>query len=122
MLKSVLMVGIGSFVGGVARYTISLLMRGQTHNFPFATLIVNLLGCLLIGIFYGIAIRYPSISRNTLLLLTTGVCGGFTTFSTFANESLQLIQNNNFLGFAVYISLSLIMGILAVFCGYGLMK
>ena len=122
LLKSLFVVGVGSFAGGSLRYLISVLMKSPVNGFPFGTLCVNLLGCLLIGVFYGFAARHPLMSQNTLLLLTTGFCGGFTTFSTFANESLQLLQSQNITAFAVYISASVILGIALVFCGYALTK
>ncbi len=122
LFKSIFIVGVGSFAGGSLRYLISVLMKSQTNGFPFGTLCVNLLGCLLIGVLYGFAARHPLMSQNTLLLLTTGFCGGFTTFSTFANESLQLLQNQNITTFAIYVSASVIIGIALVFCGYALSK
>ena len=122
LLKSLFVVGVGSFAGGSLRYLISVLMKSPVNGFPFGTMCVNLLGCLLIGVFYGFAARHPLMSQNTLLLLTTGFCGGFTTFSTFANESLQLLQSQNITTFAIYISASVILGIALVLCGYALTK
>ena len=117
MLKSILIVGAGSFLGGALRFLISTLMKGAcTSSFPWGTLTVNLLGCLLIGVIYGLFARHSIVQHTMCLLLTTGFCGGFTTFSTFANEGVQMLQGGNFGAFAAYASLSL--GILLVMLGY----
>ena len=123
MLKSILIVGAGSFLGGALRFLISTLMKGAcTSSFPWATLTVNLIGCLLIGVIYGLFARHSSISHPMFLLLTTGFCGGFTTFSTFANEGVQMLQGGNLGAFAAYASLSLVLGMLLVVLGYTLAR
>lgn len=123
MIKSILIVGCGSFVGGALRYLISTLMKNEcTSSFPIGTLFVNILGCFLIGVIYGLFVRYSTTSHMLCLLLTTGFCGGFTTFSTFANESLQMLQAGNVGGFIGYVAASVILGILLVLFGYNLVK
>lgn len=119
MLKSIFLVGIGSFAGGVLRYVVSLIVR-PVAGFPIHTFIVNVLGCLLIGLLYGLFYRTSSTAGTCCLLLTTGLCGGFTTFSTFANESLSMLQTGNWLMFAVYVTGSIILGLCSVFFGYWL--
>lgn len=119
MLKSVLLVGAGSFVGGALRYMISLLMKGTCGaSFPWATLAVNLAGCLLIGIVYALFSRYASTSHALCLLLTTGFCGGFTTFSAFANEGVVMLQSGNTGVFFIYVLTSVVAGIALAALGY----
>ena len=89
MLKPLLIVGAGSFIGGAMRYLLSTLMKNACgQGLPWGTLAVNLLGCFLFGIVFAIFSKNSSADNTLYLLLTTGVCGGFTTFSTFANESV----------------------------------
>ena len=123
MFKSILIVAIGSFVGGALRYLLSTVMRPCcTGAFPWATLTVNLLGCFLIGVLYALFARFGSTTHPACLLLTTGLCGGFTTFSTFANESLQMLQNGNTGGFLCYAGVSVAAGIAFVALGFILVK
>ena len=123
ILKSIFIVGIGSFIGGAIRYIISTLMKTSCNTFlPWGTLAVNLIGCFIIGALYALFSKHTSTSNSLFLLLTTGFCGGFTTFSTFANESLQMLQNGNIGGFITYILLSLIAGLALVALGYWIIK
>lgn len=123
MIKSLLIVGLGSFCGGALRYYISTLMKSACgQGFPWGTLSVNLVGCLLIGLLLGIFSRCGVQSNSWSLLLTVGLCGGFTTFSTFANESLQMLQSGNTLNLIIYILASVIVGIALVALGYWIVK
>ena len=123
MIKSILIVGCGSFIGGALRFLVSTLMKNESaSSFPIGTLLVNILGCFLIGVIYGLFVRYSTTSHMLCLLLTTGFCGGFTTFSTFANESLQMLQAGNVAGFIGYVAASVLLGILLVLFGYNLVK
>ena len=122
MLKAILIVGSGSFIGGAARYLISTLMKGESSSFPWGTLTVNLLGCFLIGLLYSIFAKLSTTDNSWCLLLTTGLCGGFTTFSTFANESLAMLQNGNIWGFISYVSISIIAGLGLTALGYYIVK
>ena len=119
MIKDVLLVGIGSFVGGSLRMVISKYVQlAIAGSFPLGTLVVNVLGCFLIGIFSSLPGENGGISTSTRLLLTTGFCGGFTTFSTFMNENVGLMKGDD--GFVVsvlYILASLALGFIAVLAG-----
>lgn len=123
MLKSLLIVGTGSFIGGAMRYLLSTYIKnmyGQT--FPWGTLVVNLLGCFVFGIIFALFSKHNSTDNTFCLLLTTGICGGFTTFSTFANESVQMIQNGNIGEFIGYMATSVIIGIALIALGYWIVK
>ena len=118
IIKNILAVGAGSFVGGAARYLVSLAMKGIGKGFPWATLVVNLLGCLMIGLLWGLLSRNASESTTWGLFLTVGLCGGFTTFSTFSKEALAMLQTGQMWGFASYIAISVLAGIALVALGY----
>ena len=122
IIKNIAVVGAGSFIGGAARYLVSLMMKGASKGFPWATLIVNLVGCFLIGLLWGLFSRTASEGNNWALFLTVGLCGGFTTFSTFSKEALIMLQSGNIWGFAGYITLSVIVGIGLVAAGYYLCR
>lgn len=117
VIKNILAVGAGSFLGGIARYLISLVMKGISKGFPLATLAVNLLGCFIIGLLWGILSRNASESTSWGLFLTVGLCGGFTTFSTFSKEALTMLQTGQIWGFTSYIALSVLAGIALVALG-----
>jgi len=120
IFRNVLMVGAGSFVGGAARYLVSLLMKGAGKGFPWGTLTVNLLGCFLIGLLWGVFSKTSSEGSSWAMFLTVGLCGGFTTFSTFSKEALVMLQAGNVWGFAAYVGISLVAGILLVALGFSL--
>ena len=121
MLKSALIVAIGGGIGSVARFALSqLVVKYSQGTFPWATLWVNLLGCLVIGLLYGFIEKGTLISYEWRLFLAVGICGGFTTFSTFSNEGLILIKSGEFLSFAIYTSVSVLIGIFLVFVGYSI--
>ena len=123
MIRNLLFVSFGSFVGGGLRYLLSRLIQNYTENaFPLGTFVVNLLGCFLIGIFYALFEHGNLLNSNYRLFLTVGLCGGFTTFSTFMNENFQLMKDANFFYTSLYISLSLIGGALAIFFGHLIIK
>ena len=118
IIKNILAVGAGSFVGGAARYLVSLGMKGIGKGFPWATLAVNLVGCLMIGLLWGLLSRNAAENTSWGLFLTVGLCGGFTTFSTFSKEALAMLQTDQMWGFASYIAISVLAGIALVALGY----
>ena len=122
MLKTILLVGTGSFLGGVSRYMVSVLMKGDASGFPWATLTVNLLGCFIIGFVGGLIAKLSGPSNNWSFLIITGFCGSFTTFSTFAKDSVAMLQANNIAEFSLYIAVSVIFGIALTAFGWWLVK
>lgn len=122
LIKTILAVGAGSFLGGAGRYLVSLVLKGVSKGFPWATLAVNLVGCFLIGLLCGILSKNGSEGSNWALFLTVGLCGGFTTFSTFSKEALVMLQAGNIWGFAGYVSISVIAGVALVALGYFLVR
>jgi CrcB protein len=121
MIKNLLLVLLGGGFGSVARYFLSyFFIKNNTSNFPWATFIANSLGCLIIGLLFGY-IQKNNLQNETLkLLLITGFCGGFTTFSTFSLENLQFIQNQNYNLALIYTIASITVGFLAVIIGFKL--
>jgi len=121
MIKTVLLIGSGGFIGSVARYYLSKLnLSLSLFSIPVGTLIVNITGSLLIGILMGLSERSTLLNSDSRLFLMVGLCGGFTTFSSFTMENLTLIHNGQFLPVLVYTGASLILGFMAVFFGYAL--
>lgn len=122
-MKTLIYIGLGGAIGSVCRY---LLTKAVQHHwigaFPWGTMAVNLIGCLFIGLLYGLFDKYDILSADMRLLLTVGLCGGFTTFSTFMNESLALMRGGEALLSALYIGGSIALGLLAVFIGQSLMR
>ena len=122
LLKTILAVGAGSFLGGAGRYLVSLAMKSVSKGFPWATLAVNLVGCFLIGLLWGLFSKNGTEGSNWALFLTVGFCGGFTTFSTFSKEALMMLQSGNLWGFAGYIAVSVVAGIALVALGAFLIR
>lgn len=118
MIKNILIILAGGGVGSVARYLVQKWSYSLIpHPFPFGTLTVNILGCFLIGIFYALAERQNMLSPELRLLLITGFCGGFTTFSSFALENLNLMKSGYVLYAATYTAASVALGIIATWLG-----
>ena len=118
MLKLILIIGTGSFIGGISRFLASRIIQNYAISaFPYGTFFVNMLGCFLIGLIYGLSERGNILSAEWRLFLTVGFCGGFTTFSTFTNENILMLKDGNFFHFAVYTSLSVFIGLTATYFG-----
>lgn len=114
-----LIIALGGGIGSALRYAVSKFVQDSTNGtFPYHTFAVNIVGCLLIGLFYGLAARGHLGNNATTLLLTTGLCGGFTTFSTFCNENIALLRGDNAFVALVYVASSVFCGLLAVALGY----
>ena len=119
MTKEILIVGVGSFAGGVLRYILSvgLSKLGRLWAFPIGIMVINILGCFLIGVLYGYFKSKATTDPVLPLLLMTGVLGGFTTFSTFSFETVQLLQQNEWLKAALYVVGSVGVGVAACYLG-----
>ena len=118
MFRQILIVGLGSATGGMARFLIGKWIYSlYPQTFPLPTLLINILGCFIIGLLYGVSIKTGALSAEMRLLLTTGLCGGFTTFSAFAYENILLMKNGEYTMVLVYITASVVLGIVATFLG-----
>ncbi len=115
MIRNLLLVALGGAVGSVLRY----LLASLNASFPWGTFTVNILGALLIGLLVGL-VGKGGLSPEMKLLMVTGFCGGFTTFSTFANESFGMLKAGDVLQTALYVGASVTIGILAVWGGMAL--
>ena len=117
MLKEVIAVFIGGGLGSVLRFLVNKIEIISDNNFPYSTFISNFLGCFILGLVLGYFIKNENHNSILFVFLTVGLCGGFTTFSSFSNESLQLIQNGEILTFLTYLVGSLVVGIVSVYAG-----
>ena len=122
-MKEFIIVGIGSFFGGGLRYAVGRIVGvGASTVFPLSTFVVNIVGCLLIGMLSTIALRQGWLTPTMRLLLITGFCGGFTTFSTFISENVNLCSSGHQLMSLAYMSASIIVGIAAFWLGCMIIK
>lgn len=121
-MKHLLLVFVGGGVGSVLRYVIGKYLNSAETGIPYGTFAANIVGSLLIGIILGLAAKNNSLSQSQTLLLATGFCGGFTTFSTFAYENHVFLKAGDFTSFALYTIGSFVVGFLAVFLGMFLVK
>ena len=123
MGRILFLIGTGGFLGSIARYfTALILTRHFPSSFPYGTFAANIIGCLIIGIVFGLSERFNWLTPEWRIFLTTGFCGGFTTFSSFAYENIRLLQKGDYLIFASYSISSFAIGLLAVFIGLILTK
>lgn len=111
---NILAVGLGGALGAVCRYLLGQIIPKLSSGFPLGTFAVNIIGCFAIGLVVGLAGRHSNIDSRLILFLQTGICGGFTTFSTFSLESLTLIEEGRITIGILYIVLSVLLGLFAL--------
>lgn len=117
-----IIVGIGGFIGSVCRYLVGLIPIKAGSGFPIKTLAINIVGAFLLGLITALAAKSKSINPHIILMLRVGICGGFTTFSTFAYESVDLMKNGNLAVTFCYMAVSVILGVFAVFAAEMIIK
>ena len=117
-----IIVGAGGFVGAVCRYLIGMIPLKEGCAFPIKTLMINIVGSFMIGIVAALASETDFLNPRTVLFLKVGICGGFTTFSSFTLESADLIKSGKMQLAVIYTILSIILGVLAVFAGQGIVR
>ena len=123
MIKAMLIAGLGGFMGTCLRYLTGRLCHlWELGGFPLGTFVVNIVGSFIIGALLGLAERNNFITPTMNVLLVTGFCGGFTTFSSFADDIFLLMQQRNWTIFAIYTSLSIILGVFFVWIGRSTVK
>ena len=121
-MKHAILVFIGGGFGSVLRFVIGKYLNNTETGIPYGTFLANILGSLLIGMILGLAAKNSTLSQSQTVLLATGFCGGFTTFSTFAYENHVFLKSGDFTSFALYTMASFVIGFLAVFLGLYLVK
>lgn len=118
MIKNILLVGLGGGIGSIARYiTQRWFAATYIHSFPWGTFAVNIAGCFLIGLFWGLSFKSFEANESWKLFLMTGLCGGFTTFSAFTLEGIGLIKEQKLALFFSYVAASVVLGLLATYVG-----
>ena len=121
-MRIILLIGIGSFLGGIGRFLLTSFVQNKwMSTFPYGTFLVNVLGCFLIGVVYALSDR-GSIHTEWRLFLATGIMGGFTTFSSFSNETVSMITDGQFTYAFSYVAGSILIGVAATFAGIYLVK
>ncbi|WP_223033108.1 fluoride efflux transporter CrcB [Hanstruepera marina] len=121
-MKNLILVFIGGGVGSALRYILGKFLNSTETGIPYGTFAANIIGSLLIGIILGLAAKNDTLNSSQTLILATGFCGGFTTFSTFAYENHVMLKSGDFTSFAIYTIASFAIGFLAVFFGMFLVK
>lgn len=118
MLKAILIIWIGSGIGGVFRYLVQDLIARNFHiTFPLGTFLINIAGCFLIGVFFGLTEKFSWMTAEWRWFLITGICGGFTTFSSFSYDNISLLRQGDYLYCAIYLIVSVGLGLFATFLG-----
>lgn len=120
LIKGMLLAGSGGFIGTCCRFLVEKLCSYSIHgSFPWGTFLVNIIGSFIIGVLFGLVEKTQLISTNMNILLITGFCGGFTTFSSLSHDMLVLLQNRQWTVFILYTALTFVLGLLLVWAGRG---
>ena len=122
-MKAILIIWLGGGIGSVFRYLVQLgINKLVTVTFPAGTFLVNITGCFVIGLLYGLSGRYAALTSEWRLFLITGLCGGYTTFSSFSYESISLFRQGNYTYFILYTVLSVLIGLFSTIGGMNIVK
>tara|TARA_B100001029_G_scaffold94025_1_gene77163 strand:+ start:1157 stop:1531 length:375 start_codon:yes stop_codon:yes gene_type:complete len=122
MLKEIIAVFIGGGIGSVLRFMVNKIEFISENNIPYPTLISNILGCFILGLVLGYFLKNENPNSILFVFLTVGICGGFTTFSSFSYENLELLENGQIFTFLTYMFGSLVVGMISVYSGTYLFK
>lgn len=121
-MRILLLIGTGSFIGGVFRYILAQFIQTKfLSTFPYGTLGINIIGSFAIGLIFALSEK-TNMTPEMRLFLATGICGGFTTFSAFTNETFSMFRDGQLFYASAYITSSVLFGVLATFFGYSLLK
>jgi CrcB protein len=121
-VKQALLVFLGGGLGSVARYLLSVKFNNYENAIPYGTLLANILGSLIIGLIFGYMAKTGNLSEKYSLLIATGFCGGFTTFSAFIYENYLFVKDENYFNLIPYLAITFILGFVALFLGLYLAK
>ena len=117
MFREIVAVFVGGGIGSIIRYLITKINFFSFNSFPYSTFISNIIGCLILGLALTYFMKNDSQNSTIFIFITVGFCGGFTTFSTFSSEGLELINNGDLISFVLYTFTSIFLGIIAVYLG-----
>ena len=123
MLRTIFIVGAGGFIGSVMRYLVQIwLEKGMETTFPWGTFVANIAGSFIIGVVFGLADKGNLLNAEWRMFIAVGICGGFTTFSSFAYNNLNMLREHSFGQFFLNVGGSLFLGIFAVYLGIILVR
>ena len=122
MFREIVAVFVGGGIGSIMRYLITKVSFFSSNSFPYSTFISNIIGCLILGLALTYFMKNDSQNSTIFIFIAVGFCGGFTTFSTFSSEGLELINNGNLITFILYTFTSIFLGIIAIYLGASIYK